>query len=172
MKYPNLLQPESVEEILLPSGGLVAVPKATPAFDKWTGERIEDTYGGKPILNFDGEPVFAELAILRAFQNSGWDGVWVDTFKSKYRVGYWGDNSGVNLPSEQEMLLKRIYERAGARNGCWDVFCWKDDLQLFAEAKRRSRDRIRTTQRQWLEAVISVGLPLKSFLVVEWSVRE
>jgi hypothetical protein len=88
------------------------------------------------------------------------------------QLGYWGDNSEVNLPSEQEMLLKRIYERAEVRNGCWDVFCWKDGLQLFAETKRRSRDKIRASQRQWLEAAIGLGLPSTSFLVVEWSVRE
>lgn len=156
----------------MPSGSTVEVPKATPTFCGWAGEPIGDTYRGKPILNFTGEPVFAELAILRALQNAGWNGVWVDTFKKCYRVGYWGDDHAVALPSEQEMLLKRIYERAGSRNGCWDVFCWKADLPLFVEAKRYGRDQIRATQRRWLEAAIGVGLAIGSFLVVEWSLRK
>ena len=172
MDYPDLLRAELVEEILLPSGGAVKVPKATPVFSQWRGERIEDTYGGKAILDFEGAPVFAELAILRAFQKLGWDGVWVDTFKKRYRVGYWMDNSEIDLPSEQEALLKSIYERVGTRTGCWDVFCWKGNLQLFAEAKRRGRDQIRDSQRQWLEAAIELGLPPTSFLVVEWSILE
>jgi len=86
MRYPSLLKPQSIEEVLLPSGGTVKVPKALPTFEEWTGERIGDTYGGKTILNFDGEPVFAELAILRAFQSSGWDGVWVDTFGKRKEI--------------------------------------------------------------------------------------
>jgi len=172
MDYPDLLRAELVAEILLPSGSAVKVPKTTPVFAKWRGERIKDTYGGKAILDFDGEPVFAELAILRAFRKSGWDGVWVDTFRRKYRVGYWADNSEIDLPPRQEALLKSIYEGVGTSKGCWDVFCWKDDLVLFAEAKRRGRDRIRGSQRQWLQAAIELGLPLTSFLVVEWSIRE
>ncbi len=173
MDYPDLLRAELVEEILLPSGSAVKVPKTTPIFARWRGEPIKDSYGGKMILDFDGEPVFAELAILRALQDSGWDGVWVDTFKKKYRVGYWVDNYEIDLPIEQEVLLKRIYRRAGTSKGCWDVFCWKDNRQLlFAEAKRRGRDQFRDSQRQWLEAAIKLGLPLTSFLVVEWSIRE
>ncbi len=155
----------------MPSGNKMKIPKVTPTFDSWTGEPIKDIYGGKPILDFDGEPVFAELAILRAFQNVGWNGVWVDTFKKRYRVGYWDDDNAVVLPSEQETLLNRIYERAGSRNGCWDVFCWQSDVQLFVEAKRHRHDHIRATQRRWLEAAISAGLPTDAFLVVEWSLR-
>jgi hypothetical protein len=171
MQYPDLLQTESAEAVHLPSAGVVEVPKATPAFEKWTGEPIEDTYGGKIVLSFAGEPVFAELAILRTFQNSGWSGVWVDSFRKKYRVGYWRDDSEVALPPEQELLLQRIHHRAGASGGCWDVFCWRGDARLFAEAKRRGHDEIRDTQRRWLEAAIGIGLAIDSFLVVEWSAR-
>jgi len=170
--YPDLLRPDSSEVILLPSGNKMEVPKATPTFDGWAGKPVEDTYRGKPVLDFAGEPVFAELAILRAFQNSGWDGVWVDTFQKKYRIGYWGKNSGIVLPSEQELLLNHIYERARSRSGCWDVFCWRSEVQLFIEAKRHGHDQIRATQRRWLEAAISEGLPASAFLVVEWSLRE
>jgi hypothetical protein len=169
MKYPELLRPESVEHILLPSGKLVEVHKTTPIFTRWEGDPLEDTYGGKPILSFRGEPVFAELAILRAFQGIGWDGVWVDTFGRKHRAGYWGTGCTVELPSEQEVLLGSVYERAGASKGCWDVFCWKDERRLFAEAKWQDRDQIRDSQRRWLEAAIAVGLHPSSFLVVEWS---
>ena len=79
--------------------------------------------------------------------------------------------SWVDLPPGQEALLERIYERAGAREGCWDVFCWKGDRQVFAEAKWQGHDRIRETQRRWLEAALAIGLPIESFLVVEWSMR-
>jgi hypothetical protein len=35
-------------------------------------------------------------------------------------------------------LLQEIYDRAGSRAGCFDVFCWKDDYSLvFAESERK-----------------------------------
>jgi hypothetical protein len=52
------------------------------------------------------------------------------------------------------------------------VFCWRDGAVIFAEAKRKGRDRIRTTQRRWLEASLDAGIPLDSFLIVEWQLAE
>jgi hypothetical protein len=69
----------------LPSGDSVSVPRCHCLFRLWQGKPIQDTYGGKAILEFDGEPVFAELAILGTLQRAGWDGVWVDTYRRKFR---------------------------------------------------------------------------------------
>jgi len=71
----------------------------------------------------------------------------------------------------QEQLLQRIYERAVAANGCWDVFSWRGGEHLFAEFKGHGHDRIPDSQRRWLQAALECGLPLTSFLIVEWSVR-
>ena len=169
MQYPNLLIPTTTEEIELPSGRVVQIPKANPLFEVWTGKPVSDTYGNKPILSFNGRPAFAELIILRILQNDGWNGVWVDTYRNEYRTAYWPKNE-VELPTEQQQLLQRIYKKADSNKGCWDVFCWKEEVRLFAESKRKGYDRIRGTQRRWLEAAIECGLPLTSFLIVEWSV--
>jgi hypothetical protein len=170
MQYPELLTPTTVENIKLPSGTSVQIPKAEVVFELWTGRPVSDRYGNKPILNSNGEPAFAELAILKILQNDGWQGVWVDTYRNKYRTAYFPKDE-VELPAEQRKLLLDIYGRAGTSKGCWDVFCWRDDVQhLFAESKRQGRDRIRDTQRRWLEAAIKCSLPLASFLVVEWTV--
>ena len=168
MKYPSLLKPKTTTDIKLPSGKVVPISKASPMFELWTGEPVSDTYGNKPILNINGKPAFAELAILRILQADGWDGVWIDTYRNSYRTEFWPRNS-VQLPIKAEQLLRRIYQTARARIGCWDVFCWKGRTYLFAESKRQGRDRFQTTQRLWLEAAINCGLPLASFLVVEWS---
>jgi hypothetical protein len=165
--YPNLLTPTTIEEIELPSGILVSVPKAIPVFEKWSGEPVKDTYNNKPVLNFEGKATFAEIIILRIFQSAGWNGVWIDTYRQKFRTSYWPKDS-IELPSEQNQLLPRIYKEAGSNKGCWDVFCWKGESYLFAESKRQGRDKIRDTQRRWLEAAINCGVPLTSFLVVEW----
>jgi hypothetical protein len=179
MQYPGPLAPTTVEPVTLPSGRVVQVPATTPVYAPWSGEPVEDTYGGKLVLDFDGRPAFAELAILWTLQSDGWSGVWVDTYRRKCRTSYWPKDE-VRLPLEQQQLLDRIYARAGSRRGCWDVFCWRGQSlaafrrgaeYLFAESKWHGHDRIRDTQRQWLAGALECGLPLTSFLIVEWSVR-
>lgn len=166
--FPEPLIPQTVEELSLPSGTRVSIPKAEPVFKKWEGEFVEDTYGNKPLIDIDAEPMFAELAILRLFQKDGWDGVWVDTFRKKYRTS-WGDEGRVKPPEDKLQLLKAIHRRAGSASGCFDVFCWKDDFVVFAESKRRSKDEIRPTQLARLEAAMQTGLDASTFLIVEWS---
>ena len=170
MHYPTLLIPNDTEVISLPSGIEVAIPKTQPLFASLSGEQINDNYGNKAVLNFNNEPAFAELVILRAFLNDGWQGVWVDTFRRKFRTSC-NPLNAVTLPPKQQDFLDGIIERAGSRNGCWDVFCWKEDTRIFAESKRYKRDRIRDTQRKWLQASLDVGLSNTSFLVVEWSIK-
>lgn len=168
MMYPQELEPTTTETIELPSGNAVKIPKVTPVFEPWTGEKLTDTYGGKVVLNFDGTPEFAELGILRIFERAGWQGFWVDTYRNKFRTRYWPANT-VQPAEKQASLLNRIYKAAGSRKGCWDVFCWNGDKNVFAESKRHSKDRIQDSQRRWLEAAIECGLPVESFLIVEWS---
>ncbi len=167
--YPKILQPKSFEFICLSTSEEIQIPKTQPQFEKWSGEMIEDSYGGKTILNVGGEPVFAELAILRAFQKDGWSGVWVDTYSRKYRTEYRKNEIGIELLANKQQLLGRIYKILGAKKGCWDVFCWKEDKIIFAESKRFSKDRIRETQIKFLEAALAYGLHKESFLIVEWS---
>ena len=170
MRYPSLLTPATTEPITLPSGRVVHVPKAEPVFIVWSGEPLTDTYGGKLVLELDGKPAFAELVILRLLQQDGWSGVWVDTYQHKYRTEYWPKNN-VALPSAQQQLLQSIYQQAGSTKGCFDVLCWRGQEHLFAESKRHRHDKIRDTQRQWLQAALDCGMPLTSFLVVEWALR-
>lgn len=69
----------------LPSGKKVSVPTHFLQFSEWCGTPVTDSYGGKPVLNIDGEPLFAELAVLRLLEKDGFDGVWVDTFGNRFR---------------------------------------------------------------------------------------
>jgi hypothetical protein len=171
MRYPKLLSPDGTEAIKLPSGNIVDVPKARPQFQAWSGETILDTYGKKPVLNSDGLPAFAEIRILRLCQQDGWTGVWVDTFGRKFRTEFWPKNE-IQLPSQEKKLLEKIYRKAGGRKGCWDVFCWKGADHLWAESKLRRHDSIRPAQEKWLYAALECGLPLSSFLIVEWSLEK
>ncbi len=149
----------------------IAVPKATPSFRRWQGPVPGDSYGGKPILDANGEPAFAEVVILRALQRAGWDGVWVDTYRKSYRRSSWGDKVS-SLPQEPAALLAEIRSIAEDQARCWDVFCWRSDgAVLFAEAKRAGRDRIRESQVAWFKAALHLGRRPREFLVVEWSLE-
>jgi len=168
MDFPKELSFLSTENLQLPSGEHVCVSKADVCFEQWKGDDISDTYGGKQVVDIKGEPFFAELAILRFFQNAGWQGVWVDTFRRKYRTQF---TDSVELPAKMLTVLNGIFLKVGSSNGCWDVFCWKGEDIVFAESKRFSKDRIRSTQLIWLEAALKFGFNLNSFLIVQWRIK-
>ena len=89
-------------------------------FEFWQGEMI-DNYGGKAILNFNGKPLFAELAALHMFTDLGFQGVWVDTFRNKYRNGLPENSKPVCLPAEIDEKLKEIIKVNGTSKGVWDL---------------------------------------------------
>ncbi len=167
MIYPKELIPTSETSFNLSANELVKIPKANIRFEKWLGEPLEDNYR-KTVIDDEGKTSFAEFAILRIFQNDSWEGVWVDTFSKKYRTD-WINKNGVELPSEKEMLLNKIYKNLGSKKGCWDIFCWKDEKNLFIESKQQSKDKIRETQVKFLECALNFGLNSESFLIVEWT---
>ncbi len=154
---------------MLPSGLEVDVPKTPAVFRQWISPLPSDTCNKKPILEFNGEMTFAELAILRIFERDGWEGRWIDSFGNKYRIGYWGGNTTKDLPARQTAIPSWDSIRAltSRRSGCFDVFCWRDSSVIFAEAKWRAHDTIRRSQRQWLENALDAGIPLNSLLIVE-----
>src|ERR1700689_5343412 len=162
----EILKPLCSQRIFFPSGREITVAKATPLFRKWTREMPRDTFNGKPLLEFNGEMVFAELAILRTFQQVGWDGRWIDSYHQRYLTEYWPTPVSKPLPAKQQSILDRIRAKAGGTGGCFDVFCWRDEELSFAESKWR--DKILKTQTRWLEAALDIGIPTKSFLIVQW----
>jgi hypothetical protein len=168
IKYPASLQPTTTEPMTLPSGRSVGFPKATPTFAKWRGKPVDDDYNGKPILDFAGSPAFAEVVILRTLESAGWQGVWVDTYRSAFRTESWESVSQKSLPQKPNSLPQEIWDLAKIRAGVWDVFCWQDDRVLFCESKRAKKDAIRESQLLFAESALNTGLPLDSLLFVEW----
>lgn len=170
MQLPDGLTPTSSELIRLSTNKTVRIPKATPEFRRWRGAIPPDTYGGKAIVEAGGAPAFVELAILRLLEADGWDGVWIDTYRNKFRRGYWDVPALPQLPPRPAALLQRILDhRDKGRSGTWDIFAWRGKDVLFAESKRRGKDAIRPTQITWLAAALAQGHPEDAFLVVEWS---
>lgn len=166
---PRVLEPTTVETFQV-SSGVVHVPKCVPRFRLWTGEPPGDSYGGKPILHGPDGPAFAELVVLGLLREGGWDGVWVDTYRNRFRTSYWGEDRNVPLPTVPAGALARILEcRGQGWSGTWDVFVWRGPHVLFAECKRAGKDQIRPSQTTFLDAALREQFPLQSFLVVEWS---
>lgn len=152
----------------LPSGHVASVPKANPQFKAWPDEVPFNRYGNKAVLDFQGKPLFAELVILRLFEEIGWSGVWVDTYRRRFRTGV---DECTEIPAEKLRLLEKIYATAGASSGCFDVFVWREEEIVFAESKRAGRDRIRPSQSRWLDATLRSDIALSSLLVVEWTLN-
>ena len=94
-------------------------------------------------MDSDGEPAFAEIRTLRLLEKAGWTGVWVDTFRRTYRKRYWQEEKSVELPTSKQQLISEIEAENGSASGCFDIYCWRGEDVLFAEAKRKNNDSIR-----------------------------
>lgn len=159
------------ESITLPSGRVVEIQKAELKLIPWSGVVDFDTYNHKPLIDSDGEPVFAELAVLRMLKRNGWDGVWADSYRRKFRIAMPHHGEPVALPPAAEEIYQRIKTRSGKRGGCWDIFAWKNGRFVFLELKRSKKDSIRPNQFLWLQAALDTGIDAKSFLLVEWNLE-
>jgi hypothetical protein len=169
MNWPENLRPTASETVGLPDGRSVVVPKTNPTFRRRSGAPPGDTFGGKTLLEFEHRPAFAELAILWSFTAAGWDGVWMDSYGKRRLTEFWPVPVSREIPAEQEQLLREITSGAAGQGCPWDVFCWSGTGVVFAEAKRKGRDSIRSTQTAFLAAALHLGLPISAFLIVEWS---
>jgi len=150
--------------------GVRAIPLARPDFLQWRGAPPGDSYGSKLFLEHRGRPLFAEFIILELFRETGWSGLWVDSFRRRF----WADpgTPAQPLPEAIARLIVKIYGRSGFPRGCWDIICWKDGEVIFVEAKKAGEDRIRGTQSRWLHSGLTTGgLQPTDFLVVEWRTR-
>lgn len=166
----GFLQPFKIESetFSLPSGEEISIQKHFLHFNEWEGAPIPNTYNGKAVIDWNGEPVFAELAVLRLFQSHGWDGVWVDSYRKKYRVGLPDVAEPTEIPEDKKKLLDDLREKTGRYGGCWDVLVWKNGVILFLELKLEKKDRIQDSQREWLQASTDFGLSERNFAFIEW----
>ena len=178
MQYPKTLVPDHVEEFELDEQ-IYSIPGVTLKLKKWDGLAIANTFGGKPLIDYEGKPMFAELAIQRMAVAGGWSARWTETYASKGSNPYfftdWIDTplpKQVVAPLEdlpQKELLARIREENNnSFSGCWDVIAWKGSTTLFLESKRKKKDNVRGTQLRWLRAGLAAGLKLENFLIVQW----
>ena len=165
----EFLQPHKVgaEIFSLPSGEEISIQKYFLTLAPWKGASIPNTSNNKPVIDWNGESLFAELAVLRLFQSHGWEGVWVDSYRRKYRIGLPDVTEPIDLPEKQKQLIESIRAKTGRHGGCWDVFVWKDNQILFVELKRQKKDSIQESQKLWLEKSLESELTEENFAFFE-----
>ncbi len=172
MKLPSILIPNKKTNISLPSGKIVALPTCNPKFSLWKEPINNFNYGGKPLVDYGGEPIFAELVILRILLADGWSGVWVETYGGTHYLRTMPKDwklktEHISIPKEKEELLKKIWTKAKT-SACFDVFAWKGNEILFCEAKNKGKDKLTSGQLKFIEGALSCGILPESLLIAEW----
>lgn len=171
--FPKELQPNGEEKIDLPNGESVFLPMCNQTFELWSGPPVAFDYGGKPILDFNGKPCFAELAILQLLLGSGWEGVWIESYGGVHFLRdmpqKWSLKAGnVEIPPDKKLLLERIW-KAGETTACFDVCAWHDDQTCFFEAKRSGKDRLTGAQLKFIKGALKCNISPESLIIVEWT---
>ena len=134
----------------------------------WNGNSIKDSYGNKPVLDFNGEPVFAELYALKQYKRNGFDGVWADTYRKIFRTELPEKNQPkIDLPEFVQNKLNEINPN-GKLSGTWDLILWKNNTLKFVELKRQKKDKIRQTQIDFLDRALGKGMAVDDFEIYEW----
>ena len=163
----SVLKPNDKEEV-----GEFIIPKCTSLkLIQWKGEPIKGPLNKKTIVEYQGEPFYAELVVLRMYRSNGWDGRWIQSFgKPQYLMDMFPHGQNVPLPDAKEGIIKKISAGIGKDwSGCWDLFLWNDINETrFIELKRRKVDALKPNQIKWLRSALENGISLSDFLIVEW----
>lgn len=172
MKLPSILIPKGKFVVPLLSGKEIVLPACHPKFVTWKGIPVDFSYGGKPILNYENSPMFAELIILRILQKSGWEGAWVETygginFLNEMPLGWKLQPHNIGIPKEKKDIILQI-QKIAKTSACFDVFAWKGNEFVFCEAKNRGKDKLTNGQLKFIEGALSIGVSPESLLIVEW----
>lgn len=180
MNYPKIFEPNSFENFEI-DGRIIQVPKVNVEFKEWNGKLLENNFGGKPIINHDDKPMFAELAIMNIFIENGWNSRWIERYgkpkMSPIHLTEWIDEPFKNQKHKPiDNKLIQVLLNAIAKNndnnfgGCWDVVAWQNDNLIFAESKRSKKDFIQSTQNKWINSAFEIGLIEENFLMIEWNI--
>lgn len=156
----------------LPRGEVVHLREVRMSFDRATPDRLlagtlPPTYTTKPLVTFDGEILFGELAVLRWLQRDGWDGAWVDTFHGRK---FWRDmphrSAPLSLPVHAQGLYDGIVAANGGRGaGFFDVMAWRGTRVVFAEYKGPG-DHPNRNEAAWIGAALRTGISEQDLFIV------
>ena len=78
-QVPDELHSSGSTQVELISAKAIQLPCCRPIFERWTLP-VSFDFGNKPVLNYQGRSIFAELLVLRLLETHGWEGVWVSSY--------------------------------------------------------------------------------------------
>jgi hypothetical protein len=179
--YPEGLEPDHEEMI---PGLEVTVPGVNLVFKRWRGKPIKDDYGGRQVVDYEGKPMFAEIAIVRMAVKAGWSAFWQQAYPIRqsgpYYYADWKEDAvrkhqtlAGSLDSSYHQDLQASIARYNSNSfrGSWDIIAWNGDggRTLYIKSKQSKKDSIRDSQVRWFSACLSAGLKKReNFLVVQW----
>lgn len=178
--YPEGLEPDREE--LIP-GLEVTVPSINLVFKRWRGKPIRDDFGGKPVVDYEGRPMFAEIAIVQMAVKAGWSAFWQQAYPLRqsgpYYYADWREDaarkdqattSSLDSSFHQDLQARIARYNSNSYRGCWDIIAWNGEGRtLYIESKQFKTDSIRDSQVRWFSACLSAGLKKReNFLVVQW----
>jgi hypothetical protein len=155
------------------SANLTAVAGRTRLADygKGVAARIDDGFGF---------PTFAELLVADRLRAAGWTSAWASAYGGLRFVKSWPwdvtEPVLCLLPDHVHAVLREIADTRRSFTGhtslpfagILDVIAWRGTELLVIECKRRSEDRLRATQEEWLHCALLVGLRVLQLGVFEW----
>ena len=162
--------------LVLPAAGeLVHIPTQSWALEGWDGEDppgLSVTWARKPKFSVNGGRSCAELAIVHHLRDVGWDGVWVNAYRSELRTQWFPAPAARRLaetgaPGWAVDLFDRLRApNGGTLSGFFDVFAWREPGRAaFVEAKV-GRDWIKPTQLRFVETALRFR-SLDDFMIVQ-----
>jgi len=156
-------------EIVTPSSD--AVQKFGWQFQPWCGTMPTHKFGDgkKPLVAWEGKPLYAELAMIAILKNHGFaEAIWRDNFGRGYFRNALPPAS-CTMPECFREVCGRILAVNGSWSGCWDVLAMDREAPIFVECKWKTKDRIKQSQKQWFESALTAGLSPEQFAICEWS---
>ena len=132
--FPSLLRPTTSEQVLI-NGRSWAIPKVELQLRQWEGISLTNTLNGKPLIDFGGRPVFAELCLYELVRLSGWQARWVKPYgapaKAPRLLTAWADDQltaqhhkPISDPRVASLLQRIADVNGGTYVGCWDIVGW------------------------------------------------
>jgi hypothetical protein len=195
---PTALRPTDTHRVKLPSdlgGSVIELPKCVLSFQEsadqnvWDWANNEAMNNGKPLVDWEGAAMFAELAVVNILKADGWLAYWSEcyggttVFLDRMPNLSKGTKSaklkpfGVTIDHAKVELIERIRRNCRTPNySCLDVIAWKDCHTIFVELKnngrgksgRRARDNLTKPQMRFIDSALKLGRTTDSFLVAEW----
>ncbi|AIF82309.1 hypothetical protein NTE_00227 [Candidatus Nitrososphaera evergladensis SR1] len=181
--FPKGLEPDHEHVIL---GLEVSVPATNIVFKRWKGKPIKDDMAGKPVVEYEGKPMFAELAIVKMAVRSGWSAFWQKAYPVRqsgpYYYSEWREDvprkdqvtsSSLNSAYQEQVQASIARYNGNSFRGCWEVIAWNKGRTLYMKSMQSKKDTIRDNQVRWFSASLSAGLRRKeNFLVVNWQFED